>query len=340
AVAAEHKRIATYFLSRDLKEQGIRHLLAGEDFVGAAIVLAEKGGEWISAGALNSVSSLADAIPANVAEQYPRTLTHHAEVARLRGDYETAQLLFRRAGTLLQESDDREGEAETLHSLATLARRDGDYTQAFEYLDRALKLTEDRAIRMKCANTRGLCLVSLGDWTAAEFEFRSALQLAQEQNDERYARLITHNLGLPAMMRGDFGEALRWLRRMLREDSQLPMPQEATAYLNIAHCHLYLGDLSACEHHLDRAIERCQMFNLVAARAVAFETYGNLYRERSEIEKANEYYQRAAKAYDEASVNVARTELLEEQALLSLAIGDAQAARTQIEKLIEARPVA
>ncbi len=338
AVAAENQRIAAYFLGRDQKEQGVRHLLAGEDFAGAATVLAEKGGEWISAGALNSVSSLADAIPANVAEQHPRTLSNHAEVARLRGDYETAQLLFRRAASLLHESNDKQGEAEALHSLATLARREGDFTQAFEYLDRALKLTQDRAIRMKCANTRGLCLVSQGDWTAAEFEFRGALQLAQERNDERYVRLITHNLGLPAMMRGDFGEALRWLRRMLREDNQLPMPQEATAYLNIAHCHLYLGDLSACEQNLDRAIERCQLFNLVAARAVAFETYGNLSRERGEIEKANEYYQRAAKAYDEAGVNIARTELLEEQALLSLAIGDTQAARTQIEKLIDARP--
>ena len=96
---------------------------------------------------------------------------------------------------------------------------------------------------MKCANTRGLSFVALGDWTAAELEFRSALQLAQDSNDERYMRLITHNLGLPAMMRGDFGEALRWLRRMLRDGDQAPLPQEATAHLNMAHCYLYLGIL-------------------------------------------------------------------------------------------------
>ena len=79
--------------------------------------------------------------------------------------------------------------------------------------------------------------MGIGEWTAAEMEFRSALQLAQEANDQRYIRLITHNLGLPAMMRGDFGEALRWLGRMLREE-QSAMPQEATAHLNMARCHL------------------------------------------------------------------------------------------------------
>src|SRR4030095_10899525 len=186
---------------------------------------------------------------------------------------------------------------------------------------------------------RGLAFVAMGEWTAAELEFRKGLQLAQDSNDVRYMRLISHNLGLPAMMRGDFGEALRWLRRMLADGNEAPLPQEATARLNMAHCYLYLGDLTQCERNLDEAIKRCQLFNLVAARADAFETYGNLFRERGEIEKANEYYQRAARAYDEAGVNLARTELLEEQALLRMVIGDLVAARNQIDRLIAARPL-
>jgi DNA-binding SARP family transcriptional activator len=89
---------------------------------------------------------------------------------------------------------------------------------------------------------------------------------------------------------------------------------------------------------LGQAIERCQLFNLVAATADAFEAYGNLFREKGEFEKANEFYQRAGRKFDEAGVNLARTELIEEQALLSLAIGDLASARNQIERLIEARP--
>lgn len=338
-VSAEHERYAAHFLNRGSWEDGVRHLLAAENFVPAAEVVTVRGAEWISSGAIGSLANMVDALPAPVIEAHPQILAHRAEVARLRGEYESSQSLFRRAASLLHQRGDSEAEAETLHSLATLARRDGDWALAFTYLDRALKLTGNRAVRMKCANTRGLCFVSLGKWAAAELEFRSALQMAEDRNDERYVRLITHNLGLPAMMRGDFGEALRWLRRMLSDGNQAPMPQEATAHLNMAHCYLYLGDLTACEKHLDEAIERCQLFSLIAARADAFETYGNLFRERGEVEKANEYYQTAARAYEEAGVSLARTELLEEQALLSMLVGDSGTALSQIDRLIAARPV-
>src|SRR5688500_2187307 len=89
-----------------------------------------------------------------------------------------------------------------------------------------------------------------------------------ERSERHYIRLIAHNLGTPAGMRGDFGEALRWLSRMLRKDGQTdpaaPMPQEAVAHLNIARCYLYRGDFASSEMHLDSALERCQLFNLVA----------------------------------------------------------------------------
>ena len=339
-VAAEHQRCAAYFIGRLSWEQAVRHLLAAEDFDGAARVIAERGFEWISSGALGSLASLADSLPQAAVEAHPWALAHRAEVARLRGEYEFARSMLRRAVSLLHDREDKEGEAEALHSLATLARREGDYDLAFTYLDSATVLSEpNSAVRTKCGNTRGLCLVARGEWTAAEREFRAALQSAEERNDEHYIRLIAHNLGTPAGMRGDFGEALRWLSRMLRKDRQgAPMPQEAVAHLNMARCYLYRGDFVSCEQHLDNALERCQLFNLVAARAETFETYGNLYRERSEIERAGEYYGRAARAYDEAGIALNRTELLEERALLSLQIGDFASAQAQIDRLISGRP--
>ena len=339
-VSAEHQRCANYFTEREAWEQSVRHLLAAEDFANAARIIAERGVEWISTGALGSLSSLADSLPPAALEAHPRALAHRAEVARLQGEYDFAHSLLRRAVALLHDSADDEGEADALHSMATLARREGDYELAFSYLDRALLLSEaNSAVRIKCGNTRGLCLVALGEWSAAEREFRAALQLAEERHDEYYIRLIAHNLGTPAGMRGDFGEALRWLSRMLRKDRPgPPMPQEAVAHLNMARCYLYRGDFSACEKHLDQALEGCQLFNLSGTRAETFETYGNLYRERGDIERAIEYYERAARAYDEAGIGLTRTELLEERALLGLQIGDLSSAQAQIDHLISARP--
>jgi DNA-binding SARP family transcriptional activator/Tfp pilus assembly protein PilF len=142
------------------------------------------------------------------------------------------------------------------------------------------------------------------------------------------------------MIRGDFGEALRWMHRMLREgDNRPPLPQEATAHLNVARCYLYRGDMAKCEKHLDQALEYCQLFNLVAPRAETFETYGNLYRERGETARAAEFYERAARAYDEAGIDLTRCELLEEQALLNLQLGNLTMARSLLTRLIDERLV-
>jgi DNA-binding SARP family transcriptional activator len=338
-VAREHARYAEFFVERKQWEQAIRHLLAAEDFVRAAIILANRGQEWIATGAFTSLTTFVEAMPEAAIEAHPRALFHRAEVARLRGEYETSQTLFRRAAMLLHARGDAEGEAEALHSLATIARRRGDCAGAFTYLDRALELVgEQSSVRIKCGNTRGLCYFALTDWAAAEGEFRTALQLAEEQNDTHYMHLIAHNLGLPAMIRGDFSEAMRWLRRMLRDNGNAqPMPQEAWAYLNLARCQLYRGDLEACEQHLNSALERCQLFNLVAQRAEAFETYGNLYRERGDAARATEFYHHAARTYEEAGVDPSRAELWDEQALLSLQLGDTAAARGLLERLIAAR---
>jgi LuxR family maltose regulon positive regulatory protein len=340
-VAREQARLAEYFLNRRAWEPAVRHLIAAEEFDQAASVIADRGSEWIASGAISSLASLAGALPAASAEAYPKALAHQGEVARLRGEYDVAQTLFRRAVNLLRQKGDAEGEAETLHSLAALARRENDYELAFSYLDRAIQLAgENPAVLMKCGNTRGLCLVAMGQWTAAEREFRAALQSAEERNDEYYMRLIAHNLGTPAGIRGDFGEALRWLGRMLREDRQgAPMPQEAIAHLNMARCHLYRGDFESSEKHLERALDRCQLFNLNRLRGEIFEAYGNLYRERRDGEKATEFYERAARAYDDAGIPLAKVELLEERALFYLQAGDTSTARKHIDRLIHSRPL-
>ena len=339
-VSAEHVRCAGYFLERGNWDQAVRHLLEAEDFEQAGEIIAEHGAKWIASGKLASLASLAESLPAHVLEAHPRALAHRAEVARLRGEFDTAHSLFRRASSALRAKGDDEGEAEALHSLATIARRRGDFEAAYKYLDRAVELTTpDSAVRTKCGNTRGLCLVAQGEWTAAEREFRVALQSAEERNDDHHIRLITHNLGLPAMVRGDFGEAMHWLRRMLRTDThEPPIPQEAWAFLNIARCHLYRGEMEECEKNLDHALERCQLFNLVGQLGETFEAYGNLYRERGELPRAAEFYERAARSYEEAGIDLARVELLEEQALLRLRAGDLVRARAQIDRLVELRP--
>lgn len=338
-VATEHARLADYFLRREEWEPALDHLLEGEDFNRAAGVISEHGGVWIASGALMSLISIADKIPEEEKERHPRALVNQAEAMRLRGEIEASQPLLRKAAARLERQEDWEGQAEALHSLATIARRQADSESAFAYLRQAIELSrEGSSVRVKCGNTRGLCLLALGQYAEAEHEFRIALEGAEELFDEHYIRIITHNLGLPAMMRGDFGEALRWFWRMLRNDLRAQLlPHEGAVHLNMARCHLYRGDLTACEQHLERALNLYQVIMFPAMLAEIFEAYGNLYREKRDVTRAAEYYDRAARTYEEAGIDIASGELLEEQALLRFQVGDATGARALIDRLIEAR---
>ena len=71
---AEHARYADYFLERGKWEQAMQHLLAAEDYVRAAHLIAQRGGEWIASGALSSLLSFAEALPVAVLEAQPRAL--------------------------------------------------------------------------------------------------------------------------------------------------------------------------------------------------------------------------------------------------------------------------
>lgn len=341
-VAAEHRRVAEYFLNAGQADRAVHHLIQAEDFARAAQMIAQHGRNWIAAGALSTLLNFIAAIPAALLEREPRVLGLQAEALRVRGDFDLAQSVLRRAVALMNSQGDGEGEAEAHHTLATIARRRGEYGVAFDHLDRAEELTQDSSqVRFKCGNTRGLCLHMTGDQNAAEREFRTALQMAEELGDEHYVRLISHNLGLPAMVRGDFGEAIRWLRRMLPETPHSPpLPREAIAHLNLARCHLYRGDFPACEHHLTQALEIAQVFQLVALRGEIFEAFGNYHRERGDLSRAAENYERATRAFEDAGVAITQHELLEEEAVLRLRARDLVTARTRIEHLLETRRAA
>lgn len=338
-VVAERNRIAEYFLAKRKWEIALPYLLDAENYEHAAEVIANSGNEWIGAGAFTSLGIFAEKVPREALEKFPRSLLHTAEVARLQGELDKSTKLLDRAVKLLSKNSDSHGEAEALHSLASLARRRGRIAEAHELLEKAEKLAEAGSeTLLKCANTRGLCFIVEGKWTEAEQQFRVALDLAEKQGNEQYIRLVMHNLALAPGFRGDFGEALRWFKRIFRDDRpDKQLPQEGIGHLNVARLHLYRGELDETEKHLGRALELCQLYNLRAVRGEIFEAYGNFYREKQDFIHAEEFYERALIAYDEAEIDVSSKELNEERASFYRIRGDLPRARNLIENVIEAR---
>ncbi len=335
-VAEERNRVAEYLLENKKWEMALPYLLDARNFDRAAAVIAETGGNWIAAGAFTSLGLFADKVPDENLERFPRSLLHKAEIARLQGETEKSSSLLHTAVKLFHEAQDAIGEAEALHSLASLVRRRGRQSDAFELLERAEALVPQTSETfMKCANTRGLCLIVQGNWAEAEQQFRVALELAEKFGNDPYIRMVTHNLALAPGFRGDFGEALRWFKRIFREDQpDKQLPQEAIGHLNVARLYLYRGEFEESEKHLNRALELCQLYNLRFLRGEIFEAYANFYREKNDFPHAEEFYERALNAYDEAEIDIASKELDEERAIFYRLRGDNSKARALLESLI------
>ncbi|MFN2500814.1 MAG: tetratricopeptide repeat protein [Pyrinomonadaceae bacterium] len=338
-VAQERNRIADVFLQNDQWELALPFLIQAKNFARAAQLIADTGNKWIATGAITSLDRFVETVPQEYLDKFPRSLLHKAEIARLQGETNKSSNLLSRAVKLLHDRKDAAGEAEALHSLASIARRKGKPREALKLLEKAERLIpQDSETYLKCANTRGLCLIAEGSWNEAEQQFRIALELAEAQSNEQYVRLIAHNLALAPGFRGDFSEAIRWFGRIFninRGGKQLP--QEAIGHLNLARLHLYRGDFDETESNLKRALDLCQLFNLKSLLPEVFETYANFYREQQDFVHASEFYDRSLAAYDDAGVDLATRELNEERAKFHLMRGDTAKARALLEKLIESR---
>ena len=268
----------------------------------------------------------------------------------IEGDRALALTLYDRAAPLARESGDRDVEAESLRGKAYIARRAGDFDQAVELASAAIEAAPDlHFLRARCFNVIGLCRFrSSHDTNGAIESWRAALDEARVAGDDRFARIVLHNLGLPYSMEGDLNEAIHWISQMIdgrpdgsekgaSQEQSAPFPQEAIAHLNLARLKTAQGRFDEAESHLELALERCRMFNLLTSTAETLEAFGNLYRERRDYSKALDFYDEAARAYREAGLSLSDRELLDERATLFLQMGQISAAEHDAETYYQSR---
>ncbi len=333
-IAAERKRIAEFYLENNQWKEAIPYLLEADEFEKSAEIIADHGEEWLASGAITTLNIYAEQIPKKDLEKYPRALLHQAEVKRHQGDFNKSSGILNRAVKLLGKQKDVTGEAEALYSLASIERRRGKISEAFKYLAKAESLvSKDSETFMKCANTKGLCYAAQGDWSECERQFRLALELAEKLGNDKFTRIAAHNLAIPTGFRGEFAEALRWLKRMFREDEG-SLPQETFGYVNVGRMHLYLGEFKDAIENLNRSLELAQRYNMKPVLGEIYEAIGHYHRDTGNFEKAVEYFERSRKAYDDAGINRFRHEVEEEYAIYYLMRGDAVKARGLLENLL------
>ncbi|HJR06643.1 MAG TPA: BTAD domain-containing putative transcriptional regulator [Pyrinomonadaceae bacterium] len=307
-----------------------------------ANILVERGRELMDAGLFEIIKRGYHAVE-TIANLHPEVLRLRAHIARMEGDLAMAERLFARAVDGARAIVDARCQASSLHGLAAVLIQRGEHARAFALAREALSRApvDDLTLQAQCEHTVGNCQflmgVTTGEFDEAIETWQRGVELARRAGNDRLARIISHNIGLPYAFTGDIERAREWFSQLVEGDAPVAFPQEALAYCNLARTDLAGGEPEAAERHLEKAMERCRLFNLTLERAEAHEVIGNLHRERGQFSLAREHYTQAEDLYRDAHIQLDSRELPDEQVRLLLAEGNVSKARDAARKLMEKR---
>ncbi len=134
------------------------------------------------------------------------------------------------------------GEAQTLR--ATLAIRQGEWSQANDYLERAWELVPEEAVMLRgvIALNRGVAAMLEGNYNTATPMFTQAADLAQTGQNPRTALTALNNLGAMQALRGQLHAAADTYRRALVYAAQQFTPSDQTQQAMTRMLHIGLGE--------------------------------------------------------------------------------------------------
>ena len=214
----ERNRIADYFFAENQWENALPFLLQAENFEKATEIHCRKRKRMDRRRRdYDARQFYFEKIPNAILEKFPRALLHQAEIARLRGEIGKIFQSFKSCAVKLLATE-KTKPAKPKHCIVWRVWRGAKAITMphSSYLEKAEKLVDGRFGNIFEMRQHARTLFSwagkLGQMPKRNFATR--LSLPKKQANEHYIRLMMHNFALPAGFRGDFGEALRWFKRI------------------------------------------------------------------------------------------------------------------------------
>jgi predicted ATPase/DNA-binding XRE family transcriptional regulator/predicted negative regulator of RcsB-dependent stress response len=173
--------------------------------------LAVEQGDYERAAALGEESLRLCA--ADQAKARVQALNLLAIVAKYRGNFEQADMLYAECLALQRALDDARGIAVALNNLGAVATERGQYERAREHFEESL------AIKRSLGDTRGVAVTLLnladvardcGQYARANAALEESLEFFKRLGDKRGIALSLNNLAEVARAQGDFASARRY----------------------------------------------------------------------------------------------------------------------------------
>ena len=255
------------------------------------------------------------------------------------GDYEQAEQCFGRRLALAEEQGYLQGLGEALNNLGTLYADRGKYREAMECYRRKLEIASqlgDKQGEGLAWGNVAMVHYYLGEFAQVEENLQKQMALARSIGDLQMMALASGNLGILYMDLGDYGQSLEFSRRKLAICQTLGAKAGVNEALsNIGTVHYHLGEYGEALEYLEK--ERNYNLGLGDRLGVALSnlTIGNIHKERDQIDLAARLYREALAVLEELGVKHYCSELLLNQAELSLLGDDCPGAERLAAKSLE-----
>jgi tetratricopeptide (TPR) repeat protein len=217
------------------------------------------------------------------------------EIARVRGDYDTAEQHYQAALAIREELGDRAGLASSYHQLGILAQNRSDYDTAEQRYQAALTIFKELGDRAGLAHSYGqlgILTQDRGDYDTAEQRYQASLAITEELGDRATNAITYHQLGNLAYLRGDYDTAEQRYQAALAIFEELgDRAAFATCYYQLGMLAQERGDYDTAEQRYQAALTIREELGNRAGLADSYHQLGMLAQDRGDYDTAEQRYQ-------------------------------------------------
>ena len=218
-------------------------------------------------------------------------------LAQARGDYDTAEPLYRQSLQMSERRGDQAGMAGSYHQLGRLAELRGDYDTAEPLYRQSLEINErlgDQANLSKSYHQLGVLAQLRGDYDTAEPLYRQSLEIKERLGNQAGMSTSYHQLGMLAELRGDYDTAEPLYRQSLEIDERLgDQAGMSTSYHQLGVLAELRGDYDTAEPLYRQSLEIKERLGDQAGMSTSYHQLGMLAELRGDYDTAEPLYRQS-----------------------------------------------
>ncbi len=234
----------------------------------------------------------------------PRQMIHAAvgELLTATGQYDHALEHLQGALALAIERGDGDAQARACRWHARLYELRGEYSSAFEWIDKGLaalggrETTETAELRL----IAGLIHTRQGHYDNALDDCQNSLRIAESLGEVRVLARAYNLLGHITRLQGNSAKAIEHFQQTFDlYQGAGDINGQALAHNQIATAHFYIGQWPQADHHYRHAHEAFNLLGDVYNRAIADNNLGGIALNQGRLDEALECYQAALSSMEQ-----------------------------------------